>query len=79
VNNATIEVTITTTDEREDMFAELFVDGTQWAEVTLVPGTGTSTVTIFPPLDGEPYRFSVDEIKRALDEAVMRLRKVEGV
>jgi hypothetical protein len=79
VDNAAIEVTVTTTDEREDVFAELFVDGIQWGEVTLVPGTGTTTVTIFPSLDGEPYRFSVEELKRALDEAVTRLRKVEGV
>jgi hypothetical protein len=49
MSTSTIEVMVTTTDDREGMFAELFVDGTQWGEATLVPNTGTTTVTIFPP------------------------------
>jgi hypothetical protein len=31
----TIEVTVTTTYDREEMYAELFADGIRWGEVTL--------------------------------------------
>jgi hypothetical protein len=77
-DNAKIEVTVTTAEGREDLFAELFVDGIQWGEVTIAPSTGASIVTIFPPLKGQTYRFSVDDLKRALDEAVARLIRVES-
>jgi hypothetical protein len=77
MNTATIEVTVTTTDDREDMFAELFADGTQWGEVTLDPDTGEAGLTIFPSLNGVSYRFSVADVRRALDEAETRLQRLE--
>ena len=43
----TIEVTVTTTEDREEMFAELFADGIQWGEVTLGRLDAT-VVKIFP-------------------------------
>ncbi len=72
-----IDVVVTTSMDRPEPFAELFVGRLQWAEVALARD-GSSRITLFPPLDGQPYEFHLVEVKAALEEAESRLRKLEG-
>lgn len=69
-----IEVTVTSHDSRDEMYAELFAGSVQCAEVSVPPGSPEPIVTIFPPLDGNAYEFTVAGLQAALAEAVSRLR-----
>jgi len=77
MSTSAIEVTVTIDEHREDMYAELFAGPVQWGEVRLAAAGTDAIVTVFPPLDGKAYQFTVVAMQRALHEAVSRLRKVE--
>lgn len=72
-----IEVTVTSHEGRDDLYAELFAGSIQCAEVRISHDGDQPVVTIFPPLDGKPYEFTVAALQNALSDAVARLYKVE--
>ena len=71
-------VTVTSAPDREDLYAEILFRHRQWAEVRLASTTEIPELVIYPARNGEPYVFPVESVRRALEEAVIRLLKVEG-
>ncbi len=73
-----ISVTITSAPEREDLYAEVFLDDVQWAEVRLDVDTGEATLVVYAPLAGDSWNLPLQEVQDALDEAIGRLRTMYG-
>jgi hypothetical protein len=78
MDESEMTVAVTSTTERDDLYAEILFQNCQWAEVRLASATRSPELVIYPPLNGEPYVFSVESVRRALEEAVIRLQRVEG-
>ena len=62
--------------DREYPVAEVWHGHAQFAEVSCE--AGGLVVEIYPSREGKPWRFSFDEIMRALEQARTRLADVTG-
>ncbi len=68
-----MSVIITDDTDREDLFAELYSDEEQWAEMIFDRGKNTFTIEIFAPSDASSYLFELEDVQRAIEEAKSRL------
>ncbi len=61
-------------DSRENLFAEIYYQNLQWAEVSYEAKLGKFVVTIFAPRDeGDRYVLPLEEARDALDRAAQGL------
>lgn len=70
-------VTVTSDPGRDDLYAEIFFGRVQWAEVRISPSTGEPELVIYAPVESQSWAFPLEAAQRALEEAKVRLLKVE--
>lgn len=65
-----MEIVIASDQDRENLFAEIQVEGQPWLEVIYDEKKQAYMVTLFPPGDGEEWPvFDLAELRRALGDA----------
>jgi hypothetical protein len=68
-----MRVVITSDTEREDLFAELWYDDEQWAEITADTSSRSFRIEIFAPHSPASYVFPLADLQQAIEEAKGRL------
>jgi len=71
-----IEVAILSDVDRDIIYAELSSDKEQFAEVTQ-DEDGSLSIAIHPAQSGEPQRFDLNELEKALAETRTRFQKLD--
>lgn len=64
-----MEIIIASDQERDNLFAELRVNGQPWAEVIFNPQKEAYILTIFSGDEGQWLTFDLAEVRKALAEA----------
>ena len=67
-----MRVCISSPPDRENLVAEIFYEGAQWAELNPEASTGL-TVEIYPRRHGQPWSFPLPDALAALQIAKRRL------
>jgi hypothetical protein len=73
-----IAVSIVSSDDRDDLYAELCCGDMQYGEVALVEDKSKFVLKIFMSPDRPVLEFDAVEFAASIDEAITRLRKLEG-
>jgi hypothetical protein len=68
-----MECIIVSDVDRDDVFAELYHEGEQWAEVQYDRKRREFLITVFPQTSGEPIHLRLTEMEEALEYAKQRL------
>lgn len=71
-----MEIVVTSDQEREELFAEIYHGEEQWAEVIYDPLKEGFGIKIYAPLSGESYLFSLTTVQKAIEEAKCRLMRL---
>jgi hypothetical protein len=65
------EIILASPPDREKLVAEISVGNEMWGEIN--HESDKFEIELYPRRDGEPWRFSLDEMLAALDAAIKRL------
>ncbi len=71
-----MECIIASDVERDELVAELYHDGEQWAELSYDQEREQFRITLFPPTSGGSFSFDLAETEAAIEHAKSRLRPV---
>ena len=70
-----MRVVVASDPDREELFAEIYYDDMQWAEIILDPLRKHFLLTIFPPMDRENWVFDLKDAESAIAEARAALER----
>ncbi|OQY27247.1 MAG: hypothetical protein B6243_13190 [Anaerolineaceae bacterium 4572_5.2] len=68
-----MNIIVTSDAERDYLFAEIYNENEQWAEVSYDITKDDFIVSIFAPSSGSDYVFDLDNVQQALTDAKARL------
>ena len=71
-----MEIVVTSDQEREELFAEIYHEEEQWAEVIYDSLKKSFTIKIYAPTSGSSYLFSLSKVQKAIEEAKCRLMRL---
>ena len=71
-----MEIVVTSDQEREELFAEIYNGEEQWAEVIYDPLKEGFAIKIYAPTSGSSYVFSLSHVQKVIEEAKCRLTRL---
>ena len=71
-----MEIVVTSDQEREELFAEIYHGQEQWAEVVYDSEEESFAIKIYAPTSGSNYVFSLSNVQKAIEEAKCRLMRL---
>lgn len=66
-------------DQREDLYAEIYWNNVQWAELFLSVPDKNVQIKLYESLTQDPYTFDLNDFIDVINEAKNKLLSVEGL
>lgn len=70
-----MRIVIADDGESDELFAEIYFDDLQWAEVIFESAGRRFLLRLFPPLDREHWTFKLEDAERAIADARAALER----